>query len=59
MERLASQALFAGTLAAFGIAAALAQTPPKLDFVIVDNLGHLPMIVGALNTRSQRSSRGA
>ena len=24
-----------------------AQTPPKLDFVIVDNLGHLPMIVGA------------
>ena len=47
MKRLASQALFAGTLAAFGIAAALAQTPPKLDFVIVDNLGHLPMIVGA------------
>ena len=24
-----------------------AQTPPKLEFVIVDNLGHLPMIVGA------------
>lgn len=26
---------------------AAAQAPPKLDFVIVDNLGHLPMIVGA------------
>ncbi len=36
-------------LAAAGAMAsgASAQTPPKLDFVIVDNLGHLPMIVGA------------
>jgi sulfonate transport system substrate-binding protein len=36
-------------LAAAGLIAsgASAQTPPKLEFVIVDNLGHLPMIVGA------------
>lgn len=37
------------TLAATGLisSGAGAQTPPKLEFVIVDNLGHLPMIVGA------------
>ena len=36
-------------LAALGLVSlgAPAQTPPKLEFVIVDNLGHLPMIVGA------------
>ena len=44
MQKRSLLAFAATALVALGAAA---QTPPKLDFVIVDNLGHLPMIVGA------------